>query len=199
MELIPLKDFVESLMKEIKAKMFDKQYSLVVRQYWEHVAHVHDNLDQSYDIILGMLVGEGNVKSYLESDGDLRAKLLGCNLIKLARQWVQAVGPESLSETAVTKDHYRWLTEVHGSRLLASVALESIPKRSLIKFSELRPVLVRDHRKADQLVTNGIFHCFSTNYDEYQDGPASYPVAVVELEDGSVILPAANTITFTDR
>ncbi len=44
----------------------------------------------------------------------------------------------------------------------------------------------------------GLFHCFSTNYDEFNDGPAMYPVAIVELSDGTIEIVNAGLIRFID-
>lgn len=44
----------------------------------------------------------------------------------------------------------------------------------------------------------GLFHCFSTDYDEFNDGPAMYPVAIVELSDGSIEVVNAGLIRFID-
>lgn len=44
----------------------------------------------------------------------------------------------------------------------------------------------------------GLFHCFSTDYDEFNDGPAMRPVAIVELSDGSIEIVNAGLIRFID-
>lgn len=45
----------------------------------------------------------------------------------------------------------------------------------------------------------GYFHCFSVQYEELRDGIGVYPVAIVELPDGSVVEPLADEIQFLDR
>lgn len=45
----------------------------------------------------------------------------------------------------------------------------------------------------------GAFHGFGVDYEEFEAGPAPYSVAIVELPDGSVILPRADMITFLDK
>ena len=44
----------------------------------------------------------------------------------------------------------------------------------------------------------GLFHCFSTDYDEFNDGPAMKPVAIIERDDGSVETVNAGLIRFID-
>lgn len=35
----------------------------------------------------------------------------------------------------------------------------------------------------------GYFHAWSMNYEEFDNGAVNYPVAIVELSDGSIVLP----------
>lgn len=44
-----------------------------------------------------------------------------------------------------------------------------------------------------------IFHAFGTDYEEYDDGPGHYPVAIVEYRDGVVDIVYAKCIRFLDR
>ena len=50
----------------------------------------------------------------------------------------------------------------------------------------------------------GLFHCFSTDYDEFNDGPAMKPVAIIERDDpqdiayGNVEIVNAGLIRFID-
>lgn len=44
---------------------------------------------------------------------------------------------------------------------------------------------------------NGIFHQWGSNYEEYDNGAASFTVGIVELPDGTVIMPLAEWIQFT--
>jgi hypothetical protein len=43
------------------------------------------------------------------------------------------------------------------------------------------------------------FHRFGTDYEEFEAGPGLYPVAIVELGDGTVITPLVINIQFLDR
>lgn len=43
------------------------------------------------------------------------------------------------------------------------------------------------------------FHRFGTDHEPYDTGPGLYPVAIVELNDGTVITPPAHMIQFLDR
>lgn len=45
---------------------------------------------------------------------------------------------------------------------------------------------------------NGIFHQWGSNYEEFESGAGNYSVAIVELPDGKVIMPCADSIQFTD-
>lgn len=45
----------------------------------------------------------------------------------------------------------------------------------------------------------GYFHNFSMAYEEFENGPGNYAIAIVELPDGRVVLPAADDIVFLDR
>jgi len=42
------------------------------------------------------------------------------------------------------------------------------------------------------------FHQFGTDYEEFENGPGPFPIAVIELPDGSVITPRADMIQFLD-
>ncbi len=44
----------------------------------------------------------------------------------------------------------------------------------------------------------GVFHGWSVDYEEFENGAGSYAVAVVELPDGTVVLQRADHIRFTD-
>lgn len=44
----------------------------------------------------------------------------------------------------------------------------------------------------------GVFHDFSIDYEEFESGPGHYPVAIVELKDGRIVLPYADDIRFLD-
>lgn len=42
----------------------------------------------------------------------------------------------------------------------------------------------------------GRFHQWGSNYEEYENGAGNYSVAIVELPDGTVIMPVADDICF---
>ena len=44
----------------------------------------------------------------------------------------------------------------------------------------------------------GYFHQWGVNFEEFESGPANYSVAIVELQDGSIITPVAQDIQFLD-
>ena len=51
----------------------------------------------------------------------------------------------------------------------------------------------------DEGFAMGRFIAFTTDFMELQDGIGQYPVAIVELEDGTVQVVYAEQIQFTDR
>ena len=46
--------------------------------------------------------------------------------------------------------------------------------------------------------SDAIFHCFSTDHEEYQEGPGPFPVAVVEFPDGSLASRHVDLVRFTE-
>ena len=56
-----------------------------------------------------------------------------------------------------------------------------------------------DKERAYEMVEfeNGIFHQWGSNYEEYDNGAANFTVGIVELLDGTVIMPLAELIQFT--
>ena len=47
--------------------------------------------------------------------------------------------------------------------------------------------------------SKAIFRAFSTDYEELNNGVGQYPVAIVELEDGSLDAVYVDQVRFTDR
>jgi hypothetical protein len=47
--------------------------------------------------------------------------------------------------------------------------------------------------------TQAIFHQFTTDYQELEGGVGNYPIALIELENGTVIGVPVDCITFVDR
>ena len=44
----------------------------------------------------------------------------------------------------------------------------------------------------------GVFHQWGNQYEEFENGAGNYTVAIVELPDGSVVMPVACDIQFLD-
>ena len=44
----------------------------------------------------------------------------------------------------------------------------------------------------------GKFHQWGSNYEEYENGAGNYSVAIVELPDGTVVMPVADDICFLE-
>lgn len=40
---------------------------------------------------------------------------------------------------------------------------------------------------------------WSMNYEEFDNGVVNYPVAIIELSDGSIVLPYAADVVFLDK
>ncbi len=45
---------------------------------------------------------------------------------------------------------------------------------------------------------DGIFHKWGSNYEEFENGAGNFTVAIVELKDGSIIMPPADLIQFKE-
>ncbi len=45
---------------------------------------------------------------------------------------------------------------------------------------------------------DGIFHEWGSDYEEFEDGAGNFTVAIVELKDGTVIMPATDFIQFKE-
>lgn len=60
-----------------------------------------------------------------------------------------------------------------------------------------RRVVVRPYL-ADSADYVAVFHGFSTDSEQLNDGVAPYPCAIVEREDGSVESVPANSVTFQE-
>ena len=45
----------------------------------------------------------------------------------------------------------------------------------------------------------GYFHKWGSNYEEFENGAGNYTVAIVELPDGKIIMPVAESVVFLDR
>jgi len=68
----------------------------------------------------------------------------------------------------------------------------------------MRKVMVSDKLHRDgvwKMIERGeaIFHQFGCEYEEFQDGPGNYSVAIVEFADGSVETVMPSCIRFLDK
>lgn len=54
----------------------------------------------------------------------------------------------------------------------------------------------KDGRSIDFQI--GQFHQWGSNYDEFESGAGNYTVAIVELPDGTVVMPMADDICFLE-
>jgi len=67
----------------------------------------------------------------------------------------------------------------------------------------MRPVVILKRIRSFGNVTygdgpTGVFHGWSVDLDEFDNGVGTYAVAIVELPDGTVQLPRADMVRFTD-
>lgn len=49
------------------------------------------------------------------------------------------------------------------------------------------------------LFNKGIFHHWGTSYEEFESGPASYTVAIVELQNGKIVEVLPSELQFVDE
>lgn len=56
----------------------------------------------------------------------------------------------------------------------------------------------KTHRYEMEVFEKGVFHQWGCSYEEFETGIGNFTVAVVELPDGKVIMPAADRIQFID-
>jgi hypothetical protein len=60
----------------------------------------------------------------------------------------------------------------------------------------LRLVRVFENWKKEAEKCRGFFHQFGTDYEEFDQGGVPFTVAIVELADGTIIMPRADLIQF---
>lgn len=45
---------------------------------------------------------------------------------------------------------------------------------------------------------SGIFHCWGSDYEEFELGPGNYSTAIIEMEDGTIQNPHVEMIKFDE-
>lgn len=45
----------------------------------------------------------------------------------------------------------------------------------------------------------GYFHSWGTDYEEFESGAGNFSVAIVELSDGTIIMPRADMVKFIEK
>lgn len=87
------------------------------------------------------------------------------------------------------------------------MACDCRPKLRRCKWSITLTIRVPDTEnprshfmKTEHKVESGLgwFHQWASEYEEFDTGAVNYPVAIVELDDGTVITPHATDIKFLD-
>ncbi len=66
-----------------------------------------------------------------------------------------------------------------------------------MKNNTVRMIGVKD--RDGSLSYKGKFHCWSINYEEFNDGIGNYPCAIIEKDDGSIEIEDAASVQFLDR
>lgn len=46
---------------------------------------------------------------------------------------------------------------------------------------------------------NGFFHQWGSDFEEFEHGPANYSVAIIELDDGSIVMTPPDKVIFLDK
>lgn len=64
--------------------------------------------------------------------------------------------------------------------------------------ANLRPCIYEDSKKPELGWQPGLFHQFSQDFEEFENGPGNYPVALVETGCGQIKIVYAHQIKFTD-
>lgn len=57
----------------------------------------------------------------------------------------------------------------------------------------------KTRKYAEKEFHEGTFHQWGNDFEEFEDGPGNYTVAIVELPDGKVVTPNAKDIQFIDK
>lgn len=55
------------------------------------------------------------------------------------------------------------------------------------------------YKRGGTVEVTGVFHCWGSNYEEFEDGVGNYTTALVEADDGKVYECAASSVQFLDR
>lgn len=53
-------------------------------------------------------------------------------------------------------------------------------------------------KAGDLYPVRGFFHQWGIDYEEFESGPGNYTVAVIELDDGTVVMARADTVKFVE-
>lgn len=63
----------------------------------------------------------------------------------------------------------------------------------------LRPCKATLYEKGEAKEITGHFHMWGSNYEEFETGPGNFTTAIIELDDGRVVICPAETVQFYDR
>lgn len=63
----------------------------------------------------------------------------------------------------------------------------------------LRPCKAILYEKGGAKEVTGRFHLWGNNYEEFETGPGNFTTAIIELDDGRVVICPAETVQFCDR
>ncbi len=55
-----------------------------------------------------------------------------------------------------------------------------------------------DRDTKSEIKTEGLFHCWGTDFVEFESGPGNYTIAIVELPGGRIVKSAPTDIRFLE-
>lgn len=53
--------------------------------------------------------------------------------------------------------------------------------------------------RSKQRAVEGLFHQWASNYEEFENGPGNFTVALIELDNGKIVECLSDTVVFLDR
>lgn len=85
----------------------------------------------------------------------------------------------------------------HGLKsLITDIGDDMIDKRKVVVYEYQKAKGQTYYEKVS--VGNGLFHQFGTDYEQFENGAASYSTAIVEMPDGSVKSVPVELIVFNN-
>lgn len=63
----------------------------------------------------------------------------------------------------------------------------------------MRKCVASVYQNGAWVCVNGLFHQWGSDFEEFESGPANYTVAIIELDDGSVVTAQPDKVIFLDK